>query len=188
MHASDWMTTWWRLTLNLLSTRSWSFFARSPVKKWVHDNVIFSSVYNGQLRLCMSYLLCGAKLAGGKQKKLLILWLIAITHKYSYGVSVCQKSLNVPRYSAETELSKYAWKLKKSGKQYYIKWSILKRSHAYTAGAARCNLCLEEKVCLLEADKSGILNKRSELFAKCCHRNSSSARKFERTRDASANR
>jgi hypothetical protein len=27
-------------------------------KKWVHDNVIFRSVYNGQLRLCMSYLLC----------------------------------------------------------------------------------------------------------------------------------
>jgi hypothetical protein len=48
----------WRLTLNLLSTRSWSFFAWSPGKKWVHDNVIFSSVYNGQLRLCMSYLLC----------------------------------------------------------------------------------------------------------------------------------
>jgi hypothetical protein len=82
-----------------------------------------------------------------------------------------KKSLNVPRYSAETESSKYAWKLKKSGKQYNIKWSILKRAHAYTAGAARCNLCLEEKVCLLEADKNRILNKRSELFAKCCHRN-----------------
>jgi hypothetical protein len=65
-----------------------------------------------------------------------------------------KKSLNVPRYSAETESSKYAWKLKKSGKQYNIKWSILKRAHAYTAGAARCNLCLEEKVCLLEADKN----------------------------------
>jgi hypothetical protein len=51
------MTTWWRLTLNLLSTRSWSFFARSPEKKWVHYNVIFRSVYDGQLRLCMS-LLC----------------------------------------------------------------------------------------------------------------------------------
>ena len=78
-----------------------------------------------------------------------------------------KKSLNVPRYSAETELSKYAWKLKKSGKQYNIKWSILKRARAYTAGAARCNLCLEEKVCLLEADKKRLLNKRSELFAKC---------------------
>jgi hypothetical protein len=55
MHASDWMTTSWRLTLNLLSTRS--FFARSPEKKWVHENVIFRSVYIGQLRLCMS-LLC----------------------------------------------------------------------------------------------------------------------------------
>jgi hypothetical protein len=33
MHAYDWMTTWWRLTLNLLTTRSRSFFARSPLKK-----------------------------------------------------------------------------------------------------------------------------------------------------------
>jgi hypothetical protein len=99
-----------------------------------------------------------------------------------------KKSLNVHRYSAETELSKYAWKLKKSGKQYNIKWSILKHARAYTAGAARCNLCLEEKVCLLEADKNRILNKRSELFAKCCHKNSFSARKFECTRDVSANR
>ena len=99
-----------------------------------------------------------------------------------------QKSLNVPRYSAETDLSKYVWKLKKSGKQYNIKWSILNHARAYTAGAARCNLCLEEKVCLLEADKSRILNKRSELFAKCYHRNSFSVRKFECTQNASANR
>jgi hypothetical protein len=32
-----------------------------------------------------------------------------------------KKSLNFPRYSAETKVSKYAWKLKKSGKQYNIK-------------------------------------------------------------------
>jgi hypothetical protein len=44
--------------LHLLSTRSWSFFTRSREKKWIHDNVIFRSVYDGQLRLCMSYLLC----------------------------------------------------------------------------------------------------------------------------------
>jgi hypothetical protein len=45
MHASDWMTTWWRLTLNLLSTRSWSFFARSPEKKWVHPYMKTSAVF-----------------------------------------------------------------------------------------------------------------------------------------------
>ena len=72
MHASDWMTTWWRLTLNLLSTRSWSFFARSPEKKWVHDNVIFRSVYNGQLRLCMS-LLCAVSVATCYKKPVLAL-------------------------------------------------------------------------------------------------------------------
>ena len=78
-----------------------------------------------------------------------------------------KKSLNIPRYSAEIDLLNMAM---------------------HMAGAAKCNLCLEEKVCLLEADKSRILNKRSELFAKCCHRNSFSVRKFERMQGASANR
>jgi hypothetical protein len=50
---NDQVTTHFKLAEH---ARSWSFFARSPEKKWVHDNVIFRSVYNGQLRLCMSLL------------------------------------------------------------------------------------------------------------------------------------
>jgi hypothetical protein len=41
------------------------------------------------------------------------------TFKKRY-MPIIKKSLNVPRYSAETELSRYAWKLKKSGKQYNV--------------------------------------------------------------------
>ena len=36
-----------------------------------------------------------------------------------------KKSINSPRYSNETELSKYAWKLKQSNRPYTIKWSVL---------------------------------------------------------------
>jgi hypothetical protein len=47
----------WNWSRNLLSTRSCSFFAQSPEKKWVHENVSFRSVHDGQLHLCM-YQLC----------------------------------------------------------------------------------------------------------------------------------
>jgi hypothetical protein len=53
MHASDWMTTRFNCSRNLPSTRSWSFFARSPEKKRVQENVSFRNVYNGQLQLCI---------------------------------------------------------------------------------------------------------------------------------------
>ena len=47
-----------------------------------------------------------------------------------------KKSINSPRYSNETELSKYAWKLKQSNRPYTIKWSVL--SHASPYIRRRC--------------------------------------------------
>ena len=96
--------------------------------------------------------------------------------KFKTRYSNHRKSLNIPRYANETELSKYAWKLKQSNRPYTIKWSVLTHASPYTAGARSCNLCLEEKICLIKSDKTKTLNKRSELFSRCRHRNSFSAR------------
>ena len=38
-------------------------------------------------------------------------------------------------------------------------------------GAKRCNLCLAEKLAILQADQRTLLNKRSEFVSKCRHRN-----------------
>ena len=54
------------------------------------------------------------------------------------------------KHSNETELSKYIWGLKKSRRNFSLKWSILKRATAYQSGAKQCNLCLEEKLCVLK--------------------------------------
>ena len=70
-----------------------------------------------------------------------------------------KKSFNDARYENETELSKYVWKLKRNERDFDIKWSILKRVPAYTAGGKNCHLCLEEKLCLLKANKRSSLNK-----------------------------
>ena len=61
--------------------------------------------------------------------------------------------------------------LKDKGTDHEIKWSILKRAKPYSGKPSRCNLCLAEKLCILTADKSVLLNKRSELITKCRHEN-----------------
>ena len=68
-----------------------------------------------------------------------------------------------------TELSKYVWQLKSRNEEFHIDWVICTRANAYTNGAKRCNLCLTEKLCLINADRRTTLNKRSEQAAKCRH-------------------
>ena len=58
--------------------------------------------------------------------------------------------------SNKTELSKHIWKLKENNQDYTIKWSIIKHAISYTGGSKRCNLCLEEKFCILK-DKTKII-------------------------------
>ena len=98
-----------------------------------------------------------------------------------------KKSLNNPVYEYETELSKYAWNLKRLNKPYNIKWSIIKCVPAYSAGGRSCNLCLEEKMSILKSEKAKTLNKRTELFPNCRHKNKFSAKNFKHARNCSRN-
>ena len=80
-----------------------------------------------------------------------------------------KSSFNNVEHAGSTTLSKFIWELKESDIAYAIEWKILKRANAYRSGGKICNLCLSEKICILNADKQSLLNKRSELIAKCCH-------------------
>ena len=64
----------------------------------------------------------------------------ADTFKKRYGNH--KTSFNDLRYENETELSKYVWKLKRAGKNYDIKWSILKRASSYSPGGKHSHLLL----------------------------------------------
>ena len=88
------------------------------------------------------------------------------------------KSFKDKKYANETELSKYIWELKEKKRVFTIMWEILKRAAAYTIRARRCNLCLEEKLSILKADKRTLLNERSELVSKCQHQNKFNMSKF----------
>ena len=89
--------------------------------------------------------------------------------KVRYPVHVL--SFNNEKYKSSTELSKYIWKLKDENKEYSIKWRILKKAQAYRNGSKRCNLCLTEKLAIIDGEPNKLLNKRSELVSKCRHEN-----------------
>ena len=71
----------------------------------------------------------------------------------------------------QTELSKHVWQLKQEGISHQIAWEILRHAPGYTNKTKRCQLCLTEKLLIATANKSCLLNKRSELASKCRHQN-----------------
>ena len=96
---------------------------------------------------------------------------LAFNDKINTDTEKSKKSFENPNYRSSTTLSKYIWDLKEEETNYEIKWSIVKRVRAYKSRDAQCHLCLQEKLCILNAEKKTLLNKRSELLAKCRHRN-----------------
>ena len=75
------------------------------------------------------------------------------------------------KYRHSTELSKYIWQLKENDIDYNIDWEILTRANSTTNGSLRCNLCLNEKLEILKANKQFCLNKRNEIISTCRHVN-----------------
>ena len=70
-----------------------------------------------------------------------------------------------------TALLKQFWWLKNKGLTPEIEWSILKKSNTPNSFEGRCNLCLEEKIHIMTYKlPEELLNKRSELIARCRHR------------------
>ena len=99
------------------------------------------------------------------------LYICMTSNQFKQRFSNLTKSFRDQIYSNETELSNYIWDLKLKGREPVINGSILKRARAYENGGKRCNLCIEEKLRMMKAEKIPLLNKRSEIFTKCRHQN-----------------
>ena len=70
-----------------------------------------------------------------------------------------------------TTLSKHFWKIKdETGIEPKIDWSIKARAFSFSSGSRQCDLCLSEKLEILQAEKSSSLNKRDELLYMCRHK------------------
>ena len=81
------------------------------------------------------------------------------------------QSFKKKKHRKDTELSQHVWKLKRRRKPFRIKWSIIGRARGYSNVTKRCNLCIAEKLHIMNADKRTLLNSRNELVSKCRHEN-----------------
>ena len=52
-----------------------------------------------------------------------------------------------------------------------LKWEIRGQQRAYNLTFKKCNLCLNEKLAIIDDSGKSLLNKRSEVISQCCHRN-----------------
>ena len=66
---------------------------------------------------------------------------------------------------------KHIWKRQDKGINFTVKWSVAAYTLTYRCGSRRCHLCLTEKYLIARANHKNLLNKRTELISKCCHRN-----------------
>ena len=80
-----------------------------------------------------------------------------------------KSSITHENNSGHTELSKYFWKLKNTGLEPKIKWSIKKKAYTYIGGVTHCDLCLTEKTVIALANPKCTLNSRTEILGKCRH-------------------
>ena len=99
-------------------------------------------------------------------------------------VGVCSRACTLflkPCKSKEksAELSKYLWELKNSSINYDLKWFIAFKTHPYTGGTRKCDLCLTEKLVIMKADPKSLLNMH-EFVSKCRHMNKFKLRFFKK--------
>ena len=69
-----------------------------------------------------------------------------------------------------TALSKHIWKLKKSNKNYSLKWKVIDKGKAYSTSNKKCSLCIKEKFYIICKPHMATLNNRNELASECRHR------------------
>ena len=84
-----------------------------------------------------------------------------------------RQSFKDKRHKNDTTLSSYLWDLKENHNQIpKLTWSIVRFAPGYSNISKRCLLCLHEKLLIINYhNPAELLNKRSELMAKCRHEN-----------------
>ena len=82
-----------------------------------------------------------------------------------------QTSFRHEEYRSSTELSKKVWELKDNNQDFTISWKVIKKAFPHRGVGEHCDLCLTEKLLIIENKSENLLNKRSELISKCRHVN-----------------
>ena len=68
-----------------------------------------------------------------------------------------------------TTLAAYVWDCRDRGLTPTVKWEIFRKAKPYKRGQRRCDVCITEKLTILQNIGPNCLNQRSELCSKCPH-------------------
>ena len=68
-----------------------------------------------------------------------------------------------------TTLAAYVWDCRDRGLNPTVKWEIFRKAKPYKRGQRRCDVCITEKLTILQNTGPNCLNQRSELCSKCPH-------------------
>ena len=82
-----------------------------------------------------------------------------------------KKSFNLIKSKNDTTLSIKYWTLKQKQQGLKLKWKNKGQYKAYNPHLKRCNLCLNEKLVIIDNPDKNLLNKKSEIISQCHHRN-----------------
>ena len=81
-----------------------------------------------------------------------------------------KNSFNHERYRNSTTLSAEYWRIKELNGTPSVTWRVVKHAKSYTPETKNCQLCLCEKFEIANYPGKDLLNKRTEIVAKCRHR------------------
>ena len=81
-----------------------------------------------------------------------------------------KSTFNLERYRNSNTLSAEVWRIKDLNRLPMVSWRMIRRANSFTHETKRCNLCLAEKFEMANYPGRNLLNKRSEINAKCRHR------------------
>ena len=79
--------------------------------------------------------------------------------------------MNNAKNRTNSALSSHVWDLKDRGINYKVTWKLKDRGTPYNPTSKKCRICLKEKHWILCKAEGATLNKRSEIFNSCTHRN-----------------
>ena len=95
--------------------------------------------------------------------------IISLNWKFRYYNHL--ESFKNPTWRNQTALSRYSWYLIELGLTPITNSKIIKRSSSTNTLHGKCNLCLEEKICILKYLNGNLQNTRTEMISASRHRN-----------------
>ena len=95
---------------------------------------------------------------------------IGATQDFKGRYTTHMSNTKLEKYENATSLATYIWSLKRKNIEYRINWKILCKARSYCPESGKCNLCITEKSKILFYKGRNLINKRSEIMAKCRHR------------------